>query len=385
MLVALLLGVELLDELHSGLPSVGAADIQAGFGSSYTVTASALLLVPALVGLFVEPVLFVLSDRYSRKWFVCGGLLAMAASAFAAAAAPNVVVLSAALSVFFIGSGSGVALSQATLVDARPLERERVLTRWTLFGEVGDLLAPVLMAALAALALGWREAYCVVGAVVLLWALLLAWRTFPAAANHDAETGDDTEPSVLSALRAALANRKLLLWLGATALCDLLDELLVVFAALHLRDHLHAGPIARSVVIGAGVVGGIAGVLLADRLLTKIAPLRLLLVSCLACTASYVAWLCAPTVWISALLFLLVGMTAAPMYPIASAQAYAALPGRSGTVNAAGHVFTPLSLAVPWVLGAVADYSSVVVALIILLLQPLGLAAITLHAIRRGE
>jgi fucose permease len=160
---------------------------------------------------------------------------------------------------------------------------------------------------------------------------------------------------------------------------------LVVFAALHLRDHLHAGPIARSMVIGAGVVGAILGVLLADRLLTKMAPLRLLFASCLACTASYVAWLCASTVWASALLFLLVGMTAAPMYPIASAQAYAALPGRSGTVNAAGHVFTPFTLAVPWVLGAVADYSSVGVALLLLLLQPIGLGVIALRAIRRGE
>jgi fucose permease len=282
-----------------------------------------------------------------------------------------------------------------------------VLTRWALFGEVGDLLAPILMAALAALALGWRVAYCLVGAVVFFWALLLSYRAFPAAANHDTEsaaqrdgegagtdasharkgdeTDDETEPGVFSALGAAMGNRNLLRWLGATALCDLLDELLVVFAALHLRDHLHAGPIARSVVIGAGVVGAIAGVLLADRLLTRMAPLRLLLASCVACTGSYVAWLCAPTVWASALLFFLVGMTAAPMYPIASAQAYAALPGRSGTVNAAGHVFTPLSLGVPWVLGAVADHSSVGAALLILLLQPLGLGVIAWHHLRAAE
>src|SRR5690606_5905912 len=123
------------------------------------------------------------------------------------------------------------------------------------------------------------------------------------------------------------------------------DELLVVFAALYLRDQLHAGPIASSVVIGAGVLGAIAGVLLAERLLTQVAPLRLLLVSSAACAVSYGGWLLAPSVALSAPLFFLVGLSAAPMYPIASAQAYAALPGQSGTVNAAGHVFTPLSLA----------------------------------------
>jgi fucose permease len=98
--------------------------------------------------------------------------------------------------------------------------------------------------------------------------------------------------------------------------------------------------------------------------------------------ASYSAWLTTSTLWLSTSLFFLVGVTAAPMYPITSAQAYKALPGRSGTVNAAGHVFTPLSLAIPWVLGVVADHAGVRVALLLLLLQPVGLVAVALHALR---
>jgi len=394
LLVPLLLGVELLDELYSGIPSVGSADIQAGFGVSYTLTASALLFVPGVMAFFIEPILFVLADRYPRKWFVCGGLFAMACAAFVAAAASNMIVLALALGVAFIGSGSGVALSQATLVDARPHERERVLTRWTLFGEIGDLLAPALLATLAAVSLGWRSAYVCVGVFVLVWAVLLLGQPFSStdvqtdverdpSDDPEAPSDDETEPGVLVALTTAIANRRLLFWLGATALCDLLDEIVVVFAALYLRDRFGATAIERSFILGAGIGGALLGVMLTDRLLTRVPALRLLLGSSLLCIAAYVAWLFAPTVWLSTTLFLAVCITAAPMYPIASAQAYAVLPGRSGTVNAAGHVFTPFSLALPWVLGLVADHAGVRAALVVLLLQPIGLVIIALVSTQR--
>lgn len=53
-------------------------------------------------------------------------------------------------------------------------------SRWALLGEIGDLLGPVLFAALAALALDWRAAYLGVGGLVLFWAMLLALQAFPA-------------------------------------------------------------------------------------------------------------------------------------------------------------------------------------------------------------
>ena len=65
------------------------------------------------------------------------------------------------------------------------------------------------------------------------------------------------------------------------------------------------------------------------------------------------------------------------------AQAHAALPGRSGTVNAAGHAFTPLTLAAPWLLGLVADRVSLIVAFGSLLVQPLGLALVAGWSLRQ--
>src|SRR5690606_4172990 len=122
---------------YSGVPSVGSPGIQESFGVSYEQLATTLLVVPGIVALVLEPAIFLLADRHPRRWFVTGGLVAMAASAVAAALAPAPAVLAAAISVAFVASGASTALAQATLADAHPHDRERVMTRWALFGEIG--------------------------------------------------------------------------------------------------------------------------------------------------------------------------------------------------------------------------------------------------------
>jgi hypothetical protein len=49
----------------------------------------------------------------------------------------------------------------------------------------------------------------------------------------------------------------------------------------------------------------------------------------------------------------------------------------------AGHVFAPLGLALPWLLGLVADRAGTVAALALLIAQPIGLVA--LAAATRGH
>jgi MFS family permease len=92
-------------------------------------------------------VLFVLADRYPRRWFIAGGLGVMAAASFAAALAPSAVALAIAISIWFLANGIAVALAQATLVDRSPDHRARTMTRWTLCALAGDLAAPLVLAA----------------------------------------------------------------------------------------------------------------------------------------------------------------------------------------------------------------------------------------------
>jgi predicted MFS family arabinose efflux permease len=376
------LGVELFDELASGVPFAGSPAIRATFSTSYAATTSVLLLVPALVALVLEPIIFLAADRWPRRHFVRAGIAGMAVFSLAAACAPNPLFLSLAVALLAVSAGTGVSLAQATLVDLHPEARERVMTRWALMGLAGDLIGPVLLAVLAAAGLGWRAGFGVVGVLLALWSLA-TFRPFPDPPRNAAGEAEEEVP-LFGALKLALRDCRLMLWLGATAFCDLLDELLVVFASLHLRDDLGAGPTERAVVLSAFIVGGAGGVVWAERLLAKHAPLRVLAGFAAACVASYLVWLAMPTWWLSAIAMLAVGATASPLYPITQAQAYAALPGRSGAVNAASHLFTPVAMALPWLLGLLADHAGTTAALLVLVAEPLALFLIAVRMVDRG-
>jgi MFS family permease len=368
--------VEALDELYSGVPAVGAADIQRTFATSYEATAAALLVVPLVLTLVLEPIFFVLADRMPRRRFVVGGLAAMAVTAFASALAPSAWTLAIIVSFAYVAMGTGVALAQATLADAHPDDRDRVMTRWTLMGVLGDLLAPAMFALLGALALGWRSAYAICGVLITAVTIALATRTFPAPQREP----EEDEPGVLTAIVDALKAPGLIAWLLAGWLCDLLDEILVIFAAIRLRDDFGADVSTRSLALGAIVAGGAFGLVIADRLLKRVASLKLLGLSAAACLACYLAWLAATTIPVAIGTLFLVGLTASPLYPIVAARTYDALPGRSGTVHAAGHITTPLSLALPWLLGWIADRAGALAALAVLAIAPIGIGLIALRS-----
>ena len=124
---------------------------------------------------------------------------------------------------------------------------------------------------------------------------------------------------------------------------------------------------------------------LRKRLLRRRGELTLLLASAIACAIAYAGWLAAPEAWSSAILMIVVGATAAPLYPLAMAQAYALRPGASGSVQAAGHLFTPLGLALPLLVGVVADHAGTRLALATLLAEPLGLVVLAIWQRRSGD
>lgn len=246
---------------------------------------------------------------------------------------------------------------------------------------MGDLLAPVLVAAVAAFGGGWRTSLVVVSLSTILWGL--AWWRWGVDPPVSEASEEEEEPSVAEALRTAIGNRKLVGWLGAVALCDLLDDMIVVFAVLHLNESVDASPQQTAAVMGAGVAGALVGLVVLDRFLSSLSSLRILWVTSALCAVAFVAWWSTSTVLGSGLWFFVVGFTAAPMYPITLARAYASLPGQSGTVNAVAHLFTPLGIGLPLGMGLVADAWGLSVALLAVLLQPIGLFSIGLSLERR--
>jgi predicted MFS family arabinose efflux permease len=137
-------------------------------------------------------------------------------------------------------------------------------------------------------------------------------------------------------------------------------------------------PLLISAVVGALVAGSAIGLVVVDRLLKRRAELSVLAASASACVASYALWMFAPTPWLAVVLMVPVGMTSAPLYPLTAAQAYAMRPEQSGAVLAAGHVFTPFGLALPWLLGLAADHWGTRAALALLAIEPIGIAILAI-------
>jgi len=344
---------------------------------SHAALTLATFLGPGVIALAVEPMLFLLADRYPRQHFIRGGVAAMAAGAWIAALAPTPIALALSLSILWIASGTATAIAQATLVDRFAHERGRTLARWSLWSLTGDLAAPALLAALTLVGETWRAGFAIVGAVLVVWLLaLIATKEPQPKTDSPVDDKPHAEKSLWVALRDALRDRVLIAWLFGTTLCDLLDEILVVFASIHLRVDLHASALWQSAAVAALVVGGAFGLVACDRLLKFRSERWVLVASALGTAVAYVPWLAAPTPLMSTLLMLAVGACAAPLYPLAAAQAYARQPEASGAVLAAGHLFTPLSLALPVLVGSVADHFGTTAALTLLVAQPLGLVVL---------
>ena len=190
-----------------------------------------------VLAVVLEPPLFALADRWPRRPMIAAGLLVLGCSCLLAAVAQSYFALMVALAIYGPAAGIGVALSQATLVDANPTNRERTLARWEFLSAAGDLSTPLLLAAVVALGLSWRAAFAIC-AVVIFADALAVWRG-PDVEVTAEEEPEDEEPR---GLRAAVTNRELLKWTVACLFCALLDEILVAFGSLSVDQSLHAGP-----------------------------------------------------------------------------------------------------------------------------------------------
>lgn len=359
----------------SGSPEL-LGDLAATPGRAAGVT----LFAFGVLAIFLEPPLLALARGRRARALRNAGLAGMALATLAAALAPSYALLLAALALYGPASGLGTGLAEAALVSAHPGRVEAVLARWTLLGGVGDLLAPAILAASVALGGGWRGALLATAALAAAQAAL-AFRAPGGADGGDPDGGDGGSP--LDAWRALRARPALLGWSAAAVLCALLDEVLVAFGALWLAGRLEADATARAAVLGAFVVGGIAGAAWLERAAARRRPATLLAASGAGCAVAYGAWLVADGWLASALALGLAGAFAAMHHPLLRARAFAAAPGEPHLVVAAGAIFGPLELLVPLAVALVADGAGLTAAMLVLLVQPLGVLAAALAARER--
>jgi len=368
-----LLSVAFLDELSSGVAPNGSPDLLRDFHVSPALAAAFPLVAMQLLGALEAPV-FALTARWQRRSLLAAAQLAVAAACLCAAAASSHSLLLLAL--LFYGPATGIACgtAQAALVDAAPGDGERILSRWALWQSIGDLAAPLLLTTLALFGCGWRAAFVVAAGVAIVQAASV--RKGPRLLRATAPPQEEAVEPHRGALRSAV------LWCGAAVLCTLMDEALVSFGALHL-EALGATPAQRGIALGAATLSAILALVVVERIPARPSGMRLLLVASGACAAAFAGSLVTSSLSVFATLLALTFGFAAPLHPVASAQAFAALPGRSTVVNIVNSTMATVELAVPLLLGAIADRFGVRTALAAMLLEPLALFAVAAVAIAR--
>jgi len=339
------------------------------------------------LALLVEAPILAWAERWRVRAVSASALAVLAAAMALSAAAPNVWVLLAALALYGPASGIALAASEGTLVEARPHERERTLTRLTFAGIAGDALVPLLLLAAVPLGLGWRAVAWLAAAAALALAVV-HWRTpsldRPFALDGDGEVDDEgagegePRPPLRELAHVVRNNPALVGWLAVALVSELLDEVLVAFSAAHLAEF--ATPQQRMLVIGAWTLGDVVGIVLLDAALHRVRPLRALRFSAVVAALALVAFWLTRSPVLAALALGFVGAASITFHPLLRARAYAALPGRPAMVNAINALLQPAHLASPLALAWIAGAHGTSAAMGLLCLAPIAVAVAAFRA-----
>ncbi len=368
--LAVLYGVELLDELIYGLVGAVLPSVKTDLALSYTQV-GLLLTLPGLIALAGEPLIGLLGDTRYRRALVVGGCAATGLGLWLTGIAQTFGLILTAFSIMYIASGAYVNLSQATLIDRNPVRAEQTMARWTLLGSIGVSVAPILVTAALALGYGWRGVYLALAIVAGFYTLLLMRPRLDLHANADANA-----VSLLPMLRdlvAALRQRELLRWLILTELADLMLDKLLEVTGLYFHDvagvSVAEASGAVAILTGAGLVGNI----LLVPLLERVSGTRVLRVTALLVLGLYIAFLLVPSTWLRLILIGAIGFCTSGWFAILQGKTYSTLPGQSGLIVAAGSLSNVVKLLVPVVIGYIADLFGLQWAMWLLALGPLAL------------
>jgi MFS transporter, FSR family, fosmidomycin resistance protein len=328
-----------------------------------------LVSVPGFVSLAIEPIVGILGDSHRRRALVFGGGVAFALAIAAIAVAPSFAFLLAALILAYPGSGAFVSLSQASLMDLDPASRERNMARWTLVGSIGVVAAPLLLAALVWIGLGWRSAFAALalGSVPLV---VLA-RRLPLGGEEPVDFGAGVRNAF-----AALRRREVLRWLVLLEVADLMLDVLHGFLALYLVDVVGLEPVHAALVLAVWTGAGLVGDVLLLPLLGRFSGVAYLRVSAALVAIAYPAFLLVGGLPAKLVLLAALGLLNAGWYAIPQARLYGELPGASGSALALGTVSGLIGGAFPLAIGFVASAAGLGAALWIPLAAPLVLLAL---------
>jgi len=349
-----LINMGLLDELISGFTFIGLPLLRDQLGLSYEQI-GLIFSVAGCSSMLLDPLLFLLSDRSSKRWWILGGQLGLACAFILAGSAHAFIPLLAAFALMGPAGAAAVALSQAALIDSTPGDSARTMTRWTLLSSIGDFLSPFAVTTIVASGLGWSGMCWIAAGCWLVTAVLVWSQPFPHAAHFHGRESDDPPVSVLAGLRQVLRDGVLLRWAVLSVLTTMLDEVFLAYVVLYLRDALHASAPIIGVIVAIQMAAAFIGLFIMERLLGRIAPPRLLTIASSLTLVGVLGFLFVRTLWFAPIALFVLSLGNAGLYPLVESEAYNRLPGRSGTIRAIiGGLGQPFEIVLPGIVGLIA-------------------------------
>lgn len=367
---------------------VSAPSVEQLLGLDHSDYALAVFALPTLLAALIEAGVSLLSHGQDRNRVLGIAHWVLAAALGLCALAPSAWVLGLGLAGAGAASGAACAAAEAQLVREHPGRLDQIMARWMLFGAVGDVLSPALVALALALGGSYRTGFVLVLAVTLLQAVRFTRRASkppPGGGPDSGQDADDDEARVplWQALKQSASDVRLWLWLSGTALCTLLDEVVAALAALRLRTDLGATEAQATLCVSTFSIGVVLGALATEHAVTRWGWRPVLIVSSSACAVVLAVVVTTRAIAPMTLALFVLGLCTAAQYPLLLARAYEAAPGRAAIVNAMSEVFVVVDVALPLLLGALADDRGLGLAMGCLLLQPLGVLTLVLVATRK--
>jgi FSR family fosmidomycin resistance protein-like MFS transporter len=373
------LTIEFYDELVYGLQSAALPALRADLALTYAQV-GLLLGLPQLIGTLVEPFLMLLGDTRLRKHLVVGGGLAIGLALLIIAGVQSFALLLLAFVISYPASGAFVSLSQATLMDLNHGRQAQMMARWTVFGSLGSLLGPALLAGLYFAGVGWRPAFLGL-AVLALGLTTTAWRMkFPAAhpaSGEHAPSLAETPHWLIASLGSALQQRRLLRWVGLIELSDLMLDVFTSYAALYLSDVAGLNAAQTGLALTLLMLASLAADLLLIPLLERYSGRLVVRASAFLAIPIFCGFLLAPWPLVKILLMIGVRLSTIGWYQVLKGEAYASLPERSGSVSAISSLGGLVGGALTWFIGWVAYQAGLPAAMWLMLAAPISLLLFT--------
>ena len=279
------------------------------------------------MGAITQPTFGLFGDAGRRRTVIIAGGAAFATSLLLASVASSFATLLVALTLFGTASGAFVSLSQAALMDSDTRGHEQNMARWVVAGSVGVVLGPLAMVAFVRAGLGWRGAFLGL-AIATLPFVILAGRV---------RIGESFGTSFREALRRAVGaarDVKVLRWLIALQLTDLLGDVFLGYVALYFVDVARTDPAIAAMAVVVWGLAGLLGDLPLLGILRRVRGGSWLRASAAVAAVAYPCFLAVPWVIPKLILVGVLALVRAGWYAIPQAGLFDEMPGASGAAIA---------------------------------------------------